>query len=133
MAELAWDVGGGRFCKVQLEKIVCGGADKVDARAFEPFELSLYAEVNAIRSGSEVEGWTAEEESDYLPWFWEVLASFTPAEKAHDISMNRVICFKVLNQHLLTTQVQFVVFVTASDRVPLKGWQALGLLAIESF
>ena len=76
---------------VQLEKIVCGGADKVD--------------VNAIRSGSEIEGWTPEEESDYLPWFWEVLASFSPAEKA-----------------------QFVVFVTASDRVPLRGWQALGLI-----
>lgn len=76
---------------VQLEKIVCGGADKVD--------------VNAIRSGAEIEGWTSEEESDYLPWFWEVLASFSPAEKA-----------------------QFVVFVTASDRVPLRGWQALGLI-----
>eukprot|EP00438_Fugacium_kawagutii_P010039 Skav212671 [mRNA] locus=scaffold1227:680479:692936:- [translate_table: standard] len=76
---------------VQLEKIVCGGAEKVD--------------VNAIKSGSEIEGWTEEEESDYLPWFWEVLASFSPAEK-----------------------VQFVVFCTASDRVPLRGWQALGLI-----
>lgn len=76
---------------VQLEKIVCGGAEQVD--------------VNAIRSGSEIEGWTQQEESEYLPWFWEVLASFTAAEK-----------------------VQFVVFVTASDRVPLRGWQALGLI-----
>ncbi|CAJ1359925.1 unnamed protein product [Effrenium voratum] len=76
---------------VQLEKIVCGGAEKVD--------------VDAIRSGAEIEGWTPEEESDYLPWFWEALASFSAAEMA-----------------------QFVVFVTASDRVPLRGWQALGLI-----
>lgn len=76
---------------VQLEKIVCGGAQTVD--------------VEAIRLGAVLEGWTEDEESEYLPWFWEVLSSFTPAEKT-----------------------QFVVFVTATDRVPLRGWQALGII-----
>jgi len=75
---------------VQLEKIVCGGAVPIDAAA--------------IRHGASHEGWTPEEQAEYLPMFWEVLASFTEAEK-----------------------VQFVVFVTASDRVPLRGWQDLGL------
>eukprot|EP00931_Biecheleriopsis_adriatica_P087235 TRINITY_DN61732_c0_g1_i1.p1 TRINITY_DN61732_c0_g1~~TRINITY_DN61732_c0_g1_i1.p1 ORF type:complete len:811 (-),score=148.94 TRINITY_DN61732_c0_g1_i1:50-2482(-) len=75
---------------VQLEKIVCGGAEHVDVRA--------------IRSGAEIVGWTEEEELEYLPWFWEVLESFSFTEK-----------------------VQFVIFVTASDRVPLRGWQSLGL------
>jgi len=76
---------------VQLEKIVCGGTIPVDAAA--------------IQRGSSHEGWTSEEQSDYLPIFWEVLSDFTEAQK-----------------------VQFVVFVTASDRVPLRGWQDLGLI-----
>jgi len=76
---------------VQLEKIVCGGTMPVD--------------VAAIKQGAVCEGWTQEEQADYLPWFWEVLASFSEAEK-----------------------VQFVVFVTATDRVPLRGWQDLGLI-----
>mmetsp|Transcript_125981 Transcript_125981/g.368072 ORF Transcript_125981/g.368072 Transcript_125981/m.368072 type:complete len:823 (-) Transcript_125981:162-2630(-) len=76
---------------VQLEKIVCGGNIPVD--------------VAAIRRGATHEGWTTEEESDYLPIFWEVLEGFTASEK-----------------------MQFVVFVTASDRVPLRGWQDLGLI-----
>ncbi|OLQ10520.1 Ubiquitin-protein ligase E3A [Symbiodinium microadriaticum] len=76
---------------VQLEKIVCGRAENVD--------------VDAIRSSAELEGWTDEDRSEYLPWLWEVLASVSPAEKA-----------------------QFLVFCTASDRVPLKGWQSLGLI-----
>lgn len=76
---------------VQLEKMVCGGTVPVD--------------VAAIRRGVAQEGWTVEEEAEYLPTFWDILESFTEAEK-----------------------VQFVVFVTASDRVPLKGWQDLGLV-----
>uniref|UniRef100_A0A7S1L9Q7 HECT-type E3 ubiquitin transferase n=2 Tax=Alexandrium catenella TaxID=2925 RepID=A0A7S1L9Q7_ALECA len=76
---------------VQLEKIVCGGNIPVD--------------VAAIHRGATHEGWTLEEEADYLPIFWEVLESFTATEK-----------------------LQFVVFVTASDRVPLRGWQDLGLI-----
>lgn len=76
---------------VQLEKIVCGGNIPVD--------------VAAIHRGATHEGWTPEEESDYLPIFWEVLEGFTATEK-----------------------LQFVIFVTASDRVPLRGWQDLGLI-----
>jgi len=75
---------------VQLEKIICGGAVPVD--------------VAAIQRGAHHEGWTSEEELEYLPIFWEVLADFTEAEK-----------------------VQFVLFATASDRVPLRGWRDLGL------
>jgi len=76
---------------VQLERIVCGGTVPVD--------------VAAIRRGATQEGWTTEEEAEYLPVFWEVLEGFSPSEK-----------------------LQFVVFVTASDRVPLRGWQDLGLI-----
>jgi len=76
---------------VQLEKIVCGGNIPVD--------------IASIRRGATQEGWTPEEETEYLPIFWEVLEGFTASEK-----------------------LQFVVFVTASDRVPLRGWQDLGLI-----
>jgi len=76
---------------VQLEKIVCGGAVPVD--------------VDSIRRGASLEGWSAEELSDYLPMFWEVLSSMREGAK-----------------------VKFVIFVTASDRVPLRGWQDLGLI-----
>merc|ERR1712203_1171276 len=62
-------------------------------------------DIAAIRRGATHEGWTPEEELEYLPKFWEVLDGFTESEK-----------------------VQFVVFVTASDRVPLRGWQDLGLI-----
>merc|ERR1719394_1376300 len=55
--------------------------------------------------GATLVGWSPQEESEYLPIFWEILASFSETEK-----------------------VQFVVFVTASDRVPLRGWQDLGLI-----
>jgi len=75
---------------VQLEMIVCGGAVPVDA--------------GAIQRGATLEGWTEEEQSQYLPQFWEILSNLTDTEK-----------------------VQFIVFVTASDRVPLRGWQDLGL------
>jgi len=76
---------------VQLEKIVCGGKVPVDSVA--------------IQRGATAEGWTHEEQRDYLPVFWDVLHSFTETQK-----------------------VQFVMFVTASDRVPLRGWQDLGLI-----
>eukprot|EP00928_Gymnodinium_smaydae_P095480 TRINITY_DN8223_c0_g1_i2.p1 TRINITY_DN8223_c0_g1~~TRINITY_DN8223_c0_g1_i2.p1 ORF type:complete len:723 (+),score=148.56 TRINITY_DN8223_c0_g1_i2:292-2460(+) len=73
---------------VQLEKIVCGGSVPVD--------------VGAIRRGASCEGWTREEQAEYLLEFWNVVENFNESEK-----------------------VQFVVFVTASDRVPLRGWQDL--------
>merc|ERR1711966_531406 len=59
----------------------------------------------AIRRGSMHEGWTRAEETDYIETFWQAVETFTEAEK-----------------------VQFVVFVTASDRVPLRGWQELQLI-----
>ncbi|CAK0872570.1 unnamed protein product [Prorocentrum cordatum] len=76
---------------VQLERIICGGVVPVD--------------VEAIRRRATYEGWTEEEEAEYLPFFWDVLGTFTEAEK-----------------------VDFIVFVTASDRVPLRGWQDLPLI-----
>lgn len=75
---------------VQLEKILCGGAIPVD--------------IEAIRRGATHEGWTSEEEKQYLTTFWEVMEGFSAAQK-----------------------LQFVIFVTASDRVPLRGWQDLAL------
>lgn len=65
---------------------------------------SVPVDVAAIRRGATHEGWTTAEESEYLPAFWEVVESLNEAEK-----------------------VQFVVFTTASDRVPLRGWQDLQL------
>jgi len=59
----------------------------------------------AMRRGATHEGWTEEELAEYLPMFWDVLMGLSEVEK-----------------------VQFVVFVTASDRVPLRGWQDLGLI-----
>merc|ERR1712151_172560 len=44
------------------------------------------------------------EEDEFLKDFWDVVEGFAESEK-----------------------VQFVVFVTASDRVPLRGWQDLQL------
>lgn len=75
---------------VQLEKIVCGGATPVD--------------MDAIKRGAMYEGWTPEEENEYLPLFWEVAMELTDSER-----------------------IQLVVFVTASDRVPIRGWQDLAL------
>jgi ubiquitin-protein ligase E3 A len=75
---------------VQLEKIVCGGSVPVD--------------IPAIRRGAAQEGWSRDEELDYLVAFWSCIEGFTESER-----------------------VQFVVFVTASDRVPLRGWQDLQL------
>merc|ERR1712066_23397 len=65
---------------------------------------SVPVDVTAIRRGATHEGWSKEDESGYLVEFWDVVESLTEAEK-----------------------VQFVVFVTASDRVPLRGWQDLQL------
>jgi len=76
---------------VQLEKIVCGGAVPVD--------------VAAIRRGVTLEGWSQEDEAEYLPTFWEVLEELNETERVH-----------------------FVVFVSASDRAPLRGWQDFALI-----
>mmetsp|Transcript_141981 Transcript_141981/g.441457 ORF Transcript_141981/g.441457 Transcript_141981/m.441457 type:complete len:777 (-) Transcript_141981:134-2464(-) len=65
---------------------------------------SVPVDVTAIRRGATHEGWNATEESDYLDAFWDAVEGFDESEK-----------------------VQFVVFVTASDRVPLRGWQDLQL------
>lgn len=65
---------------------------------------SVPVDIDAIRRGATQEGWNKDEESDYLPLFWAIIQSFTEAQK-----------------------VQFVIFVTASDRVPLRGWQDLQL------
>jgi len=64
---------------------------------------SIAVDVEAIRRGATHHGWTRQEE-EYVAKFWEVVNSFCESEK-----------------------VQFVVFVTASDRVPLQGWQDLKL------
>lgn len=65
---------------------------------------SVPVDVSAIRRGAAHEGWSRAEEGEYVDSFWEVVGSFSESEK-----------------------VQFVVFVTASDRVPLRGWQDLQL------
>lgn len=65
---------------------------------------SVPVDINAIRRGAAHEGWSKAEEAEYLAAFWNVIEAFTESEK-----------------------VQFVVFVTASDRVPLRGWQDLQL------
>jgi len=65
---------------------------------------SVPVDIGAIQRGATQEGWTKEEETGYLNMFWDALRSFSDSEK-----------------------VQFVIFVTASDRVPLRGWQDLQL------
>ncbi|CAK0815492.1 unnamed protein product [Prorocentrum cordatum] len=52
---------------VQLEKIVCGGSVPVD--------------VAAIRRGAAHEGWSLDEESEYLQDFWDCVAGFPETEK----------------------------------------------------
>jgi len=74
----------------QLERIICGRDEPVD--------------VSALRRRASCQGWTEAEQQEYLPKFWDILASLPEAEK-----------------------IQFVVFVTASDRVPLRGWEELRL------
>lgn len=63
---------------------------------------SVPVDIVAIQRGAATEGWSGE--TEYISIFWDTLASFTEQEK-----------------------VQFVVFCTASDRVPLRGWQDLRL------
>merc|ERR1712187_952211 len=65
---------------------------------------SVPVDVAAIRRGATHEGWSRVDEPDYLSAFWDTIEGFSESEK-----------------------VQFVVFVTASDRVPLRGWQDLQL------
>merc|ERR1712060_864110 len=55
--------------------------------------------------GATQEGWSDEEEREYLEQFWAVVEAFSEPEK-----------------------LSFIVFVTASDRVPLRGWQDLRLI-----
>mmetsp|Transcript_19741 Transcript_19741/g.43146 ORF Transcript_19741/g.43146 Transcript_19741/m.43146 type:complete len:788 (+) Transcript_19741:88-2451(+) len=65
---------------------------------------SVAVDVAAIRRGAACEGWSRAEEADYLGAFWRIIEDFSESER-----------------------MQFVVFVTASDRVPLRGWQDLQL------
>lgn len=65
---------------------------------------SVPVDVAAIRRGAAHEGWSPSEEAEYLAAFWDVIDSFSESDK-----------------------IQFIVFVTASDRVPLRGWQDLQL------
>jgi len=65
---------------------------------------SVPVDIPAIRRGSAHEGW-AEDEQEYLALFWDVVESFSDQEK-----------------------IQFIVFVTASCRVPLRGWQDLQMV-----
>lgn len=71
--------------------------EKIVCGGFMPVDIM------AIRRGATHEGW-ASDEGDYIAAFWGVVEEFSESEK-----------------------VQFVVFVTASDRVPLRGWQDLQL------
>merc|ERR1712066_1052475 len=66
---------------------------------------SVPVDIASIRRGAGHKGWSRTEESEYLSAFWDVVQGFSEPEK-----------------------VQFVVFVTASDRVPLRGWQDLQLI-----
>jgi len=65
---------------------------------------SVPVDTSAIRRGAAYEGWE-EDEAEYLQMFWDTIESFTDSEKT-----------------------QFVVFVTASCRVPLRGWQDLQMI-----
>lgn len=62
-------------------------------------------DVPVIQSRAVHEGWTVEEETTYVESFWAMLASLSEVEKR-----------------------RFLVFVTASDRVPLRGWSTLRLV-----
>merc|ERR1712187_758436 len=54
---------------------------------------SVPVDVAAIRRGAAHEGWSPTEEAEYLAAFWDVIDSFSESDK-----------------------IQFIVFVTASDR-----------------
>eukprot|EP00927_Polykrikos_kofoidii_P014374 TRINITY_DN16295_c0_g2_i1.p1 TRINITY_DN16295_c0_g2~~TRINITY_DN16295_c0_g2_i1.p1 ORF type:complete len:861 (-),score=128.65 TRINITY_DN16295_c0_g2_i1:454-3036(-) len=70
---------------------------------------SVPIDIVAIRRGATLEGWTSVEQEFYLASFWDFVENFTESEKA-----------------------QFVVFVTASDRVPLRGWKDLQLTVLKN-
>lgn len=59
-------------------------------------------DIGAIRSGADVTSWDSPAEKAYLERFWAVLDGLSDSEKS-----------------------QFLVFVTASDRMPLLGWKDL--------
>mmetsp|Transcript_3574 Transcript_3574/g.8967 ORF Transcript_3574/g.8967 Transcript_3574/m.8967 type:complete len:783 (+) Transcript_3574:51-2399(+) len=90
-------------------RVILGGSSllqsMVDAVQLERIVCGgcVPVDVASINRGARHEGWN-DDESDYLASFWKCVDSFSEAEK-----------------------VQFVVFVTASDRVPLRGWQDLQL------
>eukprot|EP00927_Polykrikos_kofoidii_P014373 TRINITY_DN16295_c0_g1_i1.p1 TRINITY_DN16295_c0_g1~~TRINITY_DN16295_c0_g1_i1.p1 ORF type:complete len:860 (-),score=126.67 TRINITY_DN16295_c0_g1_i1:454-3033(-) len=71
--------------------------EKIICGASDPVDIV------AIRQGTKLVGWNNEDDF-YLECFWNGVENFTETEKT-----------------------QFVVFVTASDRVPLGGWQDLQL------
>ncbi|CAE7230887.1 Ube3a [Symbiodinium sp. CCMP2456] len=59
----------------------------------------------AVRSRADHEGWTLEEITAYLDPFWKFIEGLAEEEKK-----------------------RFLVFVTASDRMPVRGWSSLRLL-----
>lgn len=59
-------------------------------------------DVAAIRAASVEDGWNGEGDSAYLEGFWEALAALGDADRG-----------------------RFLLFTTASDRMPLRGWGAL--------
>ncbi|CAE7203041.1 Ube3a [Symbiodinium sp. CCMP2592] len=59
----------------------------------------------AVRSRADHEGWTFEERAAYLDPFWKFIEGLAEEEKK-----------------------RFLVFVTASDRMPVRGWASLRLL-----
>merc|ERR1711879_479147 len=65
---------------------------------------SVPVDIAAIRRGAAYEGWDTDEK-EYVASFWDVVEAFSDSEKT-----------------------QFVVFVTASCRVPLRGWQDLQMI-----
>jgi len=91
-------------------RAILGGSEllqsRVDAVQLEQIVCggSVPVDIGAIRRGATHEGWNRKEEGDYLTSFWDVVEEFSESERR-----------------------QFVVFVTASDRVPLRGWQDLQL------
>jgi len=58
-------------------------------------------DVRALQKRCTLQGWE-DSENEYIAWLWDVLFEFTEAEK-----------------------MQFIVFLTGSDRVPLQGWEGL--------
>jgi len=61
-------------------------------------------DMRAVQKRCALRGWGASED-EYVKWLWDVLFEFTEAEK-----------------------MQFIVFLTGSDRVPLQGWEGLRVI-----